>query len=63
MASENREQREDNYQDLRGQEAVSKVKEMVEQAQNCFFCSSVATGSSNGDRPMNVREVDEEGNL
>ena len=63
MGSENRNQREDNYEDLQGPKAVSKIKEMVEQAQNCFFCSVVATGESNGDRPMNVRKVDDEGNL
>ena len=45
------------------QEAVKKIKEMVKHAENCFFCSAVATGDSNGDRPMNVREVDDEGNL
>jgi len=63
MSSIDRNQPEDNYEDLQGQEAVKKIKEMVEQAENCFFCSSVATGASNGDRPMNVRKVDDEGNL
>jgi general stress protein 26 len=63
MSSIDRNQQEDNYEDLRGQDAVQKIKEMVEQAENCFFCSAVATGASNGDRPMNVRQVDDEGNL
>ena len=63
MNSIDRNQREDNYQNLQGTEAVQKIKEMVEQAENCFFCSAVATGESNGDRPMNVRKVDDEGNL
>ena len=63
MDSINRNQPEDNREDLRGQEAVKKIQEMVEHAENCFFCSTVATGDSNGDRPMNVREVDDEGNL
>ena len=63
MDSINRNQPEDNREDLRGQEAVKKIKEMVEHAENCFFCSAVATGDSNGDRPMNVRQVDDEGNL
>ena len=58
-----RNQPEDNYEDLQGQEAVTKIKEMVEQAENCFFCSGVVSGESNGDRPMNVRQVDDEGNL
>ena len=63
MSSIDRNQPEDNYDDLQGQEAVKKIKEMVEQAENCFFCSAVTTGESSGDRPMNVRQVDDEGNL
>ena len=63
MNSIDRNQPEDNYEDLRGQDAVKKIKEMVEQAENCFFCSAVAMGDSGGDRPMNVRQVDDEGNL
>ena len=50
MDSIDRNQPEDNYEDLQGQEAVTKIKEMVEQAENCFFCSAVARGESNGDR-------------
>lgn len=63
MASENRNEPEDNYENLRGQEAVKKIREMVEQAENCFFCSAVSVGESHGDRPMNVRQVDDQGNL
>ena len=63
MNSIDKNQREDNYEDLQGQEAIKKIKDMVEQAENCLFCSAVATGPSNGDRPMNVRQVDDDGNL
>jgi general stress protein 26 len=63
MNSIDRNQPEDNREDLQGTEAVEKIKEMVKQAENCFFCSAVASGESNGDRPMNVRQVDDEGNL
>lgn len=63
MSSIDRNQPEDNYEDLHGQNAVKKIKEMVKQAENCFFCSAVPTGESNGDRPMNVRQVDDSGNL
>lgn len=63
MNSIDRNQPEDNYEDLQGHKAVQKIKEMVEQAENCFFCSAVAMGDSSGDRPMNVRQVDNEGNL
>ncbi|MDX2022904.1 MAG: pyridoxamine 5'-phosphate oxidase family protein [Deltaproteobacteria bacterium] len=63
MDSINENQAEDNYKDLAGQEAVKKIKEVVGKAQTCFFCTQVATGPSLGTRPMNVRKVDEEGNL
>ena len=63
MDSINRNQPEDNREDLQGEEAVKKIKDMVKQTENCWFCSAVATGESNGDRPMNVRQVDDEGNL
>jgi general stress protein 26 len=63
MDSTDRNRVEDSREDLQGQEAVKKIKEMVEQAQTCFFCSAVVTGESNGDRPMNVQQVDDEGNL
>ena len=63
MNSINKNQPEDNRDDLQGQDAVKKIKEMVEQAENCFFCSAIPTGDSNGDRPMNVREVNDQGNL
>jgi general stress protein 26 len=63
MESINRNRPEDHLEDLQGQDAVKKIKEMVEQAETCFFCSTVITGKSNGDRPMHVQDVDEEGNL
>jgi general stress protein 26 len=63
MDSTDRNRVEDSREDLQGQEAVKKIKEMVEQAQTCFFCSAVVTGESNGDHPMNVQQVDDEGNL
>lgn len=63
MDSTDRNRLEDSREDLQGQDAITKIKEMVEQSENCFFCSVVVTGESNGDRPMNVRKVDEEGNL
>ena len=63
MNSIDRNQPEDNRENLQGRDAVKKIKEMVEQAENCFFCSAVVRGESSGDRPMNVRQVDDEGNL
>lgn len=63
MDSINRNQPEDNRRDLGGQEAVAKIREIVDRAQTCFFCTAVPSGHSNGSRPMNVRQVDGEGNL
>ena len=57
MDSINRNQPEENREDLRGKKAVSQIKEIVEKAENCFFCTHAGT------RPMNVRHVDEQGNL
>jgi general stress protein 26 len=63
MDSINRNRPEDHLEDLQGQEAIEKIMEMVEQAETCFFCSSVVAGESNGDRPMHVQNVDDEGNI
>ena len=63
MSSIDREQPEDNREDLRGEDAIRKIKEIAEQAQTCFFCTALPLGASGGGRPMNVRKVDEQGNL
>ncbi len=64
MDSINRNQAEENHRDLRGANATAKIKELVKKAETCFFCTSAATsGESDGSRPMNVREVDDDGTL
>ena len=63
MDSINRNQPEDNYADLQGKDAVEQIREVVKKAETCFFCTATGTGGSNGTRPMNVRQVDSEGNL
>ena len=63
MDSINRQQPEHNREDLRGADAVAKIRELVKQAPNCFFCTNVKLAGSSGARPMNVRQVDDEGNL
>jgi general stress protein 26 len=63
MGSINQNQPERNREDLRGREAVEKIRELVGKAENCFFCTSAPTGETGGARPMNVRKVDDEGNL
>jgi len=63
MDSINRNQPEQNREDLRGEKAIAKIKELVEQAETCFFCTALNVAGSTGSRPMSVQEVDEEGNL
>lgn len=63
MNSIDREQAEENREDLQNEAAVDKIKEMVKKAQTCFFTTVVAMGELSGTRPMNVREVDDDGNL
>ena len=63
MDSINQNQPEENRRDLRGAEAVAKLKELVEKAETCFFCTTPATSRSGGVRPMSVQQVDDAGNL
>ena len=63
MDSINKNQPEDNRKDLWGTEAIQRIKTMVEASPNCFFCTADSTGQSRGERPMNVRQVDDDGNL
>jgi general stress protein 26 len=62
MDSINRNQPEQNYETLAADEAISKIKEIVEKAQTCFFCTTLPDGQTHS-RPMSVQQVDDEGNL
>lgn len=54
----------DNHRDnLRGHDAIKKIKDVVNESESCFFCTAVAVGDSSGARPMAVRKVDDDGNL
>ena len=63
MNSINENQPEENRADLQGQEAIAKIKELVEKAETCFFCTAATTTGSTGARPMSVQQVDDSGNL
>jgi general stress protein 26 len=63
MDSINQQQPEQNRADLRGPKAVEKMKQLVDKAETCFFCTAVVSNGSTGARPMSVQEVDEQGNL
>lgn len=61
MNSIHQNQPEHNREDLQGEEAIRKLRELIGRAQNCFFCTGGVGGSST--RPMNVRQVDDIGTL
>ncbi len=61
MDSINALQADDNYQDLQGVKAVERIRQVVDKAKTCFFCTSA--GSAVAARPMNVRQVDSTGSL
>ena len=63
MDSINKNQPEDNRKDLSGEGAIKKMKELVEKANSCFFCTRIKTNESFSTRPMSVRNIDDEGTL
>jgi general stress protein 26 len=63
MDSINKNQPEKNHEDLQPSEAIRKIKELVENAESCFFCTSATSGESHGVRPMAAKKVDHDGNL
>ncbi len=63
MNSINENQPEENRADLNGVEAIAKIKELVEKAETCFFCTAATIPGSTGARPMSVQQVDDSGNL
>lgn len=63
MDSINKNQPEHNLDNLSSEEAVKKVKELVEKAKSCFFCTEVAIGESDGTRPMSVEKIDDNGHM
>ncbi len=59
----NRRQPEQNHEDLHAEDAIEKIKELVDEAESCFFCTAATEYDSVGARPMAVQEVDDAGNL
>ena len=57
--------------DLTGNDAVSRIRSLVDSAESCFFCTAVAAnsdgrrlqGAFSATRPMSVRKVDDDGTL
>lgn len=63
MDSINQNQEEKNHQNLDSTAAIGKIKELVDIAKTCFLCTESSTAASNGTRPMNVQEIDDQGTL
>lgn len=63
MDSINQNQPEENQQDLTAGEAIEKVKQLVEKAGTCFFCTSIQAGRPFITRPMAAQKTDDEGNI
>lgn len=63
MDSINKQQPEDNFEDLHGTEAKKKIKDLVDKASTCFFCTNIHSGQPFATRPMSVQELDDEGIL
>jgi general stress protein 26 len=61
MDSINKNQPEDNIQNLRSAEAIQQIRDLVEAAKTCFFCTAGIGGLSSGVRPMSVQKIDEQG--
>lgn len=62
MDSINRNQPGDNFEALQGSGAIAKIKELVNKASSCFFCTNLGQKPF-PTRPMSVQQIDEAGNL
>jgi general stress protein 26 len=61
MDSINKQQPENNLEDLNGQEAIKKIRELTGEDSSCFFCSNINTGKPFSVRPMSVQKLDDDG--
>ena len=63
MDSINAQQPETNRENLSGDDAVERIKDVVKKTKTCFFCTAVSLGDSGATRPMSVQQVDDDGSL
>ncbi|NIJ53774.1 pyridoxamine 5'-phosphate oxidase family protein [Dyadobacter arcticus] len=63
MDSINQQQEEKNHEDLFGDKAGEKIKELAKDANTCFFCTSITSGKPLNTRPMSIQKVDDDGNF
>ena len=63
MTSIDKNQPEKNVEDLHGPQAIERIKQVVADSPNCFFCCSSEGEERLSARPMNVRKVKDDGSL
>ncbi len=64
MDSINRNQPEHNREDLTGRDALARIRDMSEDAESCFFCTTpLAASDTGGTRPMSIEQADDDGTL
>jgi general stress protein 26 len=63
MNSIDAQQPEKNHEDLSGEKAIKKMKELVEKTNTCFFSTYANHSEPMPTRPMSVQKFDEQGNL
>jgi general stress protein 26 len=56
-------QEQDKREDLTGDAALERLREMIKDSSLCFFCTGAALGPSRGVRPMGVERIDDDGTL
>lgn len=63
MDSINKNQPEDNFKNLFGDEALAKVRELAKKASSCFFCTRSDADGLFATRPMAPELIDDDGNF
>ena len=63
MDSINQNQKEENFKDLIGQEALEKIRTLAKKSGSCFMCTKLVAGGPFSTRPMAAEEIDDEGNF
>lgn len=61
MDSINKNQPEDNFKNLLGDEAIEKIKELAKKASSCFFCTKNDEDGLFATRPMAPELIDDQG--
>ncbi len=61
MDSIHKNQEEDNIENLSGEKAVDKIKDLAK-GETCFFCTGFTAGKPVTVRPMSVLKIDDHGN-